>query len=124
GRAKGRAGALDDASSLVATAESGRLGEVEQARAALLRGQISFLSTRASEATLLLLQAAERLRDIDPELARETYLEAVTAAIFAGPLAAKGASSVEVAPAAEGAPPGPDPPWVGLLVLGVVAAVD
>src|SRR5215831_448451 len=80
-QAKVQAGALDDASSLVATAESGRLGEVEQARAALLRGQISFLSTRASEATLLLLEAAERLREIDPGLARETYLEAVTAAI-------------------------------------------
>jgi DNA-binding CsgD family transcriptional regulator len=103
-QAKLQAGALDEAESLVATADSGLLSEREQARAALLRGQISFLSTRASEATLLLLEAAERLRDIEPDLARETYLEAVTAAIFAGPLAAAGASSAEVAEAAKAAP--------------------
>jgi DNA-binding CsgD family transcriptional regulator len=119
-QAKVQAGALDDAASLVATAESGPLGQVEQAKAALLRGQISFLSTRASEATLLLLDAAERLRDIDPELARETYLEAVTAAIFAGPLAAKGASSAEVARAARAAPQASKPRGLDLLLDGLV----
>ena len=86
-QAKLQAGALDDALRLVATAEAEVLSEPEQARAALLRGQISFLATRSSDATTLLLKAAERLREIDPELARETYLEALTAAIFAGPLA-------------------------------------
>ena len=59
----------------------------------LLRGQISFLATRSGDAATLLLKAAERLREVDPELARETYLEALTAAIFAGPLAGPGASS-------------------------------
>ena len=44
-----------------------------------------------------LLLAADRLRALDPKLSRETYLEAVTAAIFAGPLAGPGASSPEVA---------------------------
>ena len=67
--------------------------ELEQARAGLLHAQISFLSTRGRDAAPLLLEAAERLRDVDPELARETYLEALTAAIFAGPLAGPGASS-------------------------------
>ena len=68
------------------------LSELEQARADLLRAQISFVSTRGSDAAPLLLEAAERLRELDPELARETYLEALTAAIFAGPLAGPGAS--------------------------------
>ena len=86
------AGALDDALRLVATAEAGALIELEQAKAALLRGQISFLATRSGEAAALLLDAAERFREIDPELARDTYLEALTAAIFAGPLAGPGAS--------------------------------
>ena len=66
--------------------------ESEQAKAGLLRGQIAFLATRSGDAAALLLKAAEQLRQVDPELARETYLEALTAAIFAGPLAGPGAS--------------------------------
>jgi DNA-binding CsgD family transcriptional regulator len=120
--AKLQAGALDDALRLVVTAESGVLSELEQARAELLRAQLSFLTTRGSNAAPLLLQAAERLREIDPELARETYLEALTAAIYAGPLAEPGASSSEVAQAAKAAPParksrGLDQLLDGLVVL-------
>jgi DNA-binding CsgD family transcriptional regulator len=119
-QAKLQAGALDEAESLVATAESGLLSEREQAKAALLRGQISFLSTRASKATVLLREAAERLRDIEPDLARETYLEAVTAAIFAGPLALPGASSAEVAEAAKAAPAARKPRALDFLLDGLV----
>ncbi len=64
-----QAGALDDALRLVATAEAGVLSELEQARTALLRGQISFLATRSGDAATLLLDAAERFREIDPERA-------------------------------------------------------
>jgi DNA-binding CsgD family transcriptional regulator len=117
-----QAGALDDAERLITTAESGVLGELEQARAALLRGQISFLSTRGSDATRQLLLAADRLRELDPELSRETYLEAVTAAIFVGPLAGPGAGSAEVAHAAKAAPPAPgEPRGLDLLLDGLVA---
>ena len=117
-----QAGALDDAQRLATTAESGVLDELEQARAALLRAQISFLSTRGSDATTQLLLAADRLRELDPELARETYLEAVTAAIFAGPLARPGASSSEVARASKAAPPAPEEPrGLDLLLDGLVA---
>jgi DNA-binding CsgD family transcriptional regulator len=115
------AGALDDAERLVATAASGLLNELEQARAALLRAQISFLSTRGSDATVQLLLAADRLRELDPELARETYLEAVTAAVFAGPLAGPGASSSEVARAAKAAPRSKEKPrGLDLLLDGLV----
>jgi hypothetical protein len=67
--AKLQAGVLDDALRLVATAESGVLTELEQARSGLLRAQISFVSTRGSDAAPLLLKAAEQLREVDPELA-------------------------------------------------------
>ena len=99
-QAKVQAGALDDALRLVATAEAGVLSESEQARTGLLRGQIVFLATRSGDAATLLLKAAEQLRELDPQLARETYLEALTAAIFAGPLAGPGASPREIAEAA------------------------
>ena len=119
--AKVQAGALDDALRLVATAESGVLSELEQARAVLLRGEISFLATRSSDAVVLLLEAADQLRELDPELARETYLEALTAAIFAGPLAAPGASAREVAEVAKAAPRASKPRVPDLLLHGLVA---
>ena len=119
--AKLQAGALDEAESLVAMAELGPLSELEQARGALLRAQISFLSTRGGEAAPLLLEAAQRFREVDADLARETYLEALTAAIFAGPLAGPGASSPEVAQAAKGAPPASKPRGLDLLLDSLVA---
>ena len=122
--AKLQAGALDDALRLVATAESGVLNALEQATAGLLRGQISFLATRSSDAAALLLNAAEQLREVDPELARETYLEALTAAIFAGPLAGAGPSSREVAQAARAAPRAHKPRGPDLLLDGLVALLS
>jgi DNA-binding CsgD family transcriptional regulator len=116
-----QAGALDDALRLVATAESGLLSERERARADLLRAQIAFVSTRGGDAAPLLLKAAERLREAEPELARETYLEALTAAIFAGPLAGPGASSPEIAQAARAAPSAQKPGGLDLLLDGLVA---
>ena len=118
--AKLQAGALDDVLRLVATAESGSLSELDQAKAGLLRAEVAFVSTRGSDAAPLLLEAAERLRPVDPELARETYLEALSAAIFAGPLAGPGASSPEVARAAKAAPPAGNPRGLDLLLDGLV----
>ncbi|MEU3792486.1 AAA family ATPase [Streptomyces fructofermentans] len=59
-----------------------RLGQVELARA-----RIAFTSDRGSEAPGLLLRAGGRLAAHHPALARDTYLEVVDAAIFAGPQA-------------------------------------
>src|SRR4029077_7125325 len=58
-QAKVQAGALDDAASLLATAEASPLSELEHARVALLRGQLSFLATRGTGATAQLLEAAD-----------------------------------------------------------------
>jgi DNA-binding CsgD family transcriptional regulator len=119
--AKLQAGALDDSLRLVATAEEGSLGAFEQARAAWLRGQVSFLATRSGTAAALLLDAARRLCDIDPELAREWYLEALMAAIYAGPLAAPGATARDVAEAARAAPTVRDGRAPDLLLSGFAA---
>ena len=55
----------------------------------LLRGQIAFASSLGGDAPPLLLKAATRLEPLDLDLARETYLNAWGAAVFAGRLAAR-----------------------------------
>jgi DNA-binding CsgD family transcriptional regulator len=117
---KFQAGALDDALGLLGTAESGALSPLEQARVVLRRAQIGFVTTRGNDAAPLLLEAADRLADLDPALARETYLEALVAAGFAGPLAGAGGSALEVAQAARSAPPAPHTPrGIDLLLDGL-----
>ena len=54
---------------------------------------------RGSDAPALLLRAAKTLEPLDPRLARETYLDAWSAALFAGRLASAG-SLLEVSRAA------------------------
>jgi DNA-binding CsgD family transcriptional regulator len=104
---KFHAGALDDALRLISAAESGELTALERARVGLLRAQIAFVTRRGNAAPRLLLAAADRLTDLDPLLARETYLEALVAAGFAGRLADAGAGALEVAAAVRAAPPAP-----------------
>ncbi|MDX6410391.1 MAG: hypothetical protein QOE13_3462, partial [Gaiellaceae bacterium] len=113
---KYEAGALDDALTLLATAEPGALGDLERARVDLLRAQIAFASRRGSDAPPLLLKAARELEAVDPDLARATYLEALSAARFAGPLG-RGAGVVEVSEAALAAPQPPQPPRPSDLLL-------
>jgi DNA-binding CsgD family transcriptional regulator/tetratricopeptide (TPR) repeat protein len=95
---KHRAGALDAALQLLALAEAGPLDEIDRARADLLRAQITFAVTRGRDAPPLLLDAAKRLESLDATLARETYLDAFSAAVSAGRLA-RGGGMAEVAEA-------------------------
>jgi DNA-binding CsgD family transcriptional regulator len=85
-QAKFEAGAPDAAYQLLAAAEIGPLSELQRARMARLRAQIVFARSRGAEAPRLLLDAAKRLELLDGGLARETYLEALGAAILAGAL--------------------------------------
>jgi DNA-binding CsgD family transcriptional regulator len=101
---KFQAGMFDAAQDLLAVAESGPLTEFEQARADLLRAQLAFVTNRGRDAPLLLVKAARRLEPIDTGLSRATYLDALTAAMFAGRLASPGGGVVEVARAASTAP--------------------
>jgi DNA-binding NarL/FixJ family response regulator len=80
------AGAFEAALSLVSNLEVGDLDPLIRARADLLRAQVA--SARAgTDAPTRLLKAAQRLEPLDPQLARETYLDAWGAALFAGRLA-------------------------------------
>jgi DNA-binding CsgD family transcriptional regulator len=117
-----QAGALDEALALLDTAETGDVGDLEPARAQLLRGQIAFAARRGSDAPPLLLKAARALEAVDPPLARATYLDALTAAMFTGRLA-QGASALEVAQAVRGAPPSAQPPHAGDLLLHGLALI-
>ena len=76
----------DAASALLATADLCPLDRYERARVQRLRAEIVFSLSRGSDAVPLLLDAANSLAGLDPGLARETYLEAFTAAAFAGRL--------------------------------------
>ena len=96
-------GSFDGALALLATAEAGPGDEFQSARVELLRAQIVFASRRGSDAPPMLLEAARRLERLDARLARETYLEAFSAAQFAGRLA-RGVGVREVAEAARAAP--------------------
>jgi DNA-binding CsgD family transcriptional regulator len=121
-QAKYQAGAFDAALQLLATAEAGPLDELQRARADLLRGQIAFASSRGSDAPPLLLKAARQFELLDERLARETYLEALSAALFAGRLALGGGVR-EVAAATRAAPPPPQPARAPDLLLDGLAVL-
>jgi hypothetical protein len=76
----------DEADALLAVAELGPLDELQHARVQRLRAQIAFARNRGNEALPLLLDAATRLVPLAAGLARDAYLEALAAAIFAGRL--------------------------------------
>src|ERR1700746_2850544 len=101
-------------------AEAEPLDELQGARADWLRGQIAFASGPGSDASPLLLKAARRLETLDPGLARETYLDAWQAALFAGHLAV-GGDLEEVSRAARALPRPERPPRVADLLLGGLA---
>jgi DNA-binding CsgD family transcriptional regulator len=106
--AKLQVGAFDAALGLLATAAAGPLDERQRARADLLRAEVAAVSGRVMDAPPLLLKAARQFEPVDPAMARETYLEALGAALGAGRLAV-GAGVREVAEAARWAPPSPHP---------------
>ncbi|MEU4313823.1 AAA family ATPase [Nocardia sp. NPDC024068] len=79
------AGDPDTALKLLSLAEAGLDDDRLHAEADLVRARIAFTTNRGSAAPTLLLDAASRLAPHDPAHARETYLEVIDAAIFAGP---------------------------------------
>jgi DNA-binding CsgD family transcriptional regulator len=83
-QAKLEAGAPEAADTLLANAALTPLDDLQRARLQRLQAQIAFVLRRGSDAPSLLLAAAQRLADLDVDLARETCLEALGAAIFAG----------------------------------------
>jgi DNA-binding CsgD family transcriptional regulator len=118
--AKHEAGDAGAALRLLVTAEIGPLDDLQLARRERLRAELAFALRRGSEAPELLLRAARRLEPLEPGLSRETYLEALAAAIFSGRLGV-GRTTAEVAEAVRAGPPAPRPPGlIDLLLDGLV----
>jgi DNA-binding CsgD family transcriptional regulator len=116
-RAKHQAGAPDAALALLASAQAGPLDELQRTQGDLLRAEIVFTSNHGSDAPPMLLDAAKQLEPLDVTLARETYLEALWAAQFAGRFVS--GSHREAAQAARAAPASPAPRAPDLLLDGL-----
>ena len=114
-----QAGAFARALELAATAEAGPLDEFQRAQTDLLRGQIAFSSGAGSDPATLLLNAAKRLESLDPDLARDTYLDALGAAQLAGPAGVS--ARMKVCRAARALPPPAHPPRPIDLILDGLA---
>jgi DNA-binding CsgD family transcriptional regulator len=100
--------------------QDGPLDALRTAQMAYLRGQIAYDQLRSSDAARLLLSAARRLGPLDAALARETYLEALTAAMYVGDRFLPGGAQA-AAEAARAGPPAPDPPRPVDVVLDAFA---
>jgi DNA-binding CsgD family transcriptional regulator len=120
-----QAGAFTAARGLLAKAEAGPLDELQRARFDLLRAQLAFVSSRGTDATPLLLAAARRLEALDISLARETYVDAFSAALFGARLnESVGIREVADAARATQRPPDAEPATAGLLLDALVALAD
>ena len=120
GQAKATAGAFGTALSFLTAAEEGPLDEAGQATIDLLRAQISYNSSHGNQALPMLLAAARRFEPLDGNLARGIYLDALSAALFAGRLATgPGPGLRRVAEAAREAPPPQAPSKADLLLEGM-----
>ena len=113
------AGDLEAALGLVMGIEDGALDELGRARVDLLQAHIALEQRRGRDAGRLFLNAARRLEPLDPELARETYLEALGGAMASDVEVAGGAPAV--AAAARAAPPAPVPPRTDDVLLDAFA---
>jgi DNA-binding CsgD family transcriptional regulator len=117
------AGAHGEALGMLTTAENAGLDDAQQARADLLRAEIAFTERRGSDAPGLLLRAAARLEVLDARAARDTLLDALVAAHFAGRLA-HGTDLHAAAAIARRAPPPEAPPTASdLLMDGLATAL-
>ncbi len=97
-QAKRDAAAPEAARDLLSVAETGQLSDLQRAQIARLRAQMEFARSRSGHGGAViavagsqLLRAAQQLETLDDDLARETYLEAFTAAVYAGRLGASAA---------------------------------
>ena len=129
--AKQVAGDPEAASALVETAASGPLDALEQARALRLKGVIGLDLRHGGETVPYLLDAARRLESLNPELARNTYLQALQSASVGGRFATDvlryAAECARNAPEPQGAPRSVDLLMAGLAVRftdGYVASAE
>ena len=113
-----QAGEFDTALALAVTAEAGALDEFQRARVDLLRANVAFISFLDRDAPALLLKAARRLEPFGLELARDTYLTALGAALVAAQVAGKDVLP-EICRAVRALPPPGAPRPLDLLLDGL-----
>ncbi|MFI2707288.1 AAA family ATPase, partial [Nocardioides sp. CER28] len=100
----------DRATELASLAELCPLTALDRARLSRLRARILFARSRSDEAAPLLLDAAGAFAAEGSPLARETYLEAISATVFAGRVhGPAGARAAAVASRRAGAKPSSSP---------------
>ncbi|MFI5716461.1 AAA family ATPase [Nocardia sp. NPDC051750] len=121
-RATHEAGNPDTALKLLSLSEAGLRDDRFRAEAELVRARIAFTTDRGSAAPALLLDAARRLAVYDAASARETYLEVIDAALFAGPKSYR-RGQYEAAVAARATPALHDPRPVDLLLDALAARI-
>jgi DNA-binding CsgD family transcriptional regulator len=119
--AKLAAGELHPARDLLSIAEKGPLDALGSVQLEVLRARIAFALGRGRDAPALLLKAAKDLEPLDPGRARDAYLDAMRAVLFAGRFA-EDTQLWDVAVAAR-AVIWPDPPLVPDLLLRAFASL-
>nr|WP_296073877.1 LuxR family transcriptional regulator [uncultured Actinoplanes sp.] len=107
---------------LLSLAATGPREDLRDAMMSLLAGQMAFASVHSGDGPRLLLQTANRFERLDPRLARDTYLDALAAAVYAGRFA-EATGLREVAAAARKAPPGAGPPRPADLLLDALSSL-
>ena len=116
--AKHQAGAFGEALTLLDAADLNPLDDLARAQSTLLRGQVLFAFRSASAGLPVLLDAAKQFEPLDTGLARETYRDAIYAALTAGRM--PGDEAIEkVARATLTMAPAPDATRTGLLLEGL-----
>jgi hypothetical protein len=100
-------GAFDAALDLLVAAEASPLDALGRAKVDRLRASAAYARNRGNDAPPLLLRAAKSLETLDPVLSRSVYLDAWSAALFAGNCAT-GVGLLEVSRAVRAAGPAPD----------------
>ncbi|GAA1584994.1 LuxR family transcriptional regulator [Kribbella sancticallisti] len=98
-----RTGAFETAQKLLVNADEGPANGLQQAMVDLIRAQIAFASGHGPQAAQMLLEVARRFEPLDPDAARDTYLDAFAASMFAGRLAPD-STQTDVARAVRAAP--------------------
>ena len=115
-----QAGAFDVARDLLSIVKALEPSDFQQAQIELIEAELAFATTRGGDAPRLLLKAAQRLESIDADLARSTYLQALTAAIFTDALIRGDVGQLAEA-AADAPSPTRTPNATDLLLDGIVA---
>jgi len=121
-QARQRAGEPEAALALLRAAEEGQLDELQRAQIDVVRAKTAFSLGHSHEAPPLLLAAAAQLAPLTPRLARDTYLDALTGALFVGRMAGD-VGVAEVARAVRAAPAASDPRAADLLLDGVALVI-